>query len=100
MLLPLLNERHLVDLFKSCDAVAHFGKGGVPQKRHPFVAGDALDLRGRPTADDHLADVVGQIQQLGNGAAATEARAGALQTADSFDELNLAPDSRVQTRSA
>src|ERR1700674_956321 len=97
MLFPSLNERHLVDLFEGCHAFAHFGKGGVPQKRHPFVARDAFDLRRRPAADDHLADMVGQIQQFGDSAAATEARPGALQTTNTFDKLDLTPDIRVKT---
>src|ERR1700704_4943258 len=100
MLLPSVNERHLVDFFERCDALAHLGKGGVPQKRHSFFPRDALDLRSRPATDDHLADMIGQIQQFGNGAAATEARAGALQTADSFDKFDVAPNCRVKTGSA
>src|SRR6267378_2029123 len=97
MLLPSVNERHLVDFFERCDPLAYFGQGGVPQKRHSFVPRDALDLRSRPAADDHLAYMVGQIQQFGNGAAAMEARAGALQTAHSFDKIDVAPNIRIKT---
>src|SRR6266436_2689615 len=97
MLLPLVNERYLVDFLERRDPFAYFCQGGVPQKRHSFVPRDALDLRSRPPADNHLAYMVGQIQQFGNGAAAMEARAGALQTADSFDKFDLAPNLRVKT---
>src|SRR5258706_5547025 len=100
MLLPLLNEGHLVDLFERCQAVAHFGKSGIPQESHPFVAGDAFDFRRRPTADDHLTDVVGQVQQFGDRTAATEARTGAFQAADSLDKLNLGPEVRIESRGA
>src|SRR5258708_28760194 len=96
MLLPSLNEGHLVDLFERGQALANFGKGGVPQKRHPFIPRDTLDLRRRPAADDHLADMVGQVEQLGDGATPAEARAGALQTADALDKFDLAPDRRVK----
>src|SRR5712672_397467 len=100
MLLPLLNEGHLVDLFERCQAVAHFGKGGIPQKSHPFVARDTFDFRRRPAADDHLTDVVGQVQQFGDRTAAAEARAGAFQAADSFDKLDLGPQIRIESRGA
>src|ERR1700676_5786205 len=100
MLLPLLNESHLVDLFERCQTIAHFGEGGIPQESHPFVARDTLNFRRRPTADYHLTDMVGQVQQLGDCAAATETRAGAFQASHSFDKLNAAPDSRIKSGSA
>src|ERR1700720_861941 len=100
MLFPLLNEGHLVDLFERCQALAHFAKCGVPQESHPFVARDALDFRSWAAADDHLTDLVGQVQQLGDCTAAAEARAGAFQAADSLDKLNLGPEIRIESRSA
>src|SRR5258708_4688929 len=100
MLLPLLNEGHLVDLFERCQAVARFGKSGIRQESHAFVADDAFDFRGRPAADDHLTDVVGQVQQFGDRTAATEARTGAFQAADTLDKLNLGPEVRIESRGA
>src|SRR5260370_39462712 len=97
MLLPSLNESHLVDLFERGQALANFGQGGVSQKRHPFIPRDTLDLRRRPAADDHLADMVGQVQQLGDGATSAEARAGALQKSDALLQFDLAPDRPVKT---
>src|ERR1700736_5194238 len=96
MLLPSLNERHLVDFFESRKALAHFGKRGVPQKRHPFIARHPFNFRSWSAADDHLAYVVGQIQQFRNSAAPTETCAGAFQAADAFDEFDLAPNVRIK----
>src|SRR5258708_34865803 len=99
MLLPSLNECHLVDLFEGRRAFANFGQRGISQKRHPFLTRNPLDLRCRPAANDHLTDVVGQSEEFRNGAAATEAGARALQTSDSFYKQDLAPHIRIMTRS-
>ena len=45
-----------------------------------------LDLRGRPPLENHVADVIGQIQQLADRRASLEARAAALDAARALVE--------------
>src|SRR5690349_14698916 len=100
MLSLLLNEGHLIDFLERRDALAHFRQRGVAQKRHAFLASGTFDLGGGTPVDDHFANVVGQIQEFGNGAAAAESRAGAFQASGALDELHGSPLDGVETRSA
>src|SRR5579864_3066632 len=100
MLSPLLNESHLVDFLERRDALAHFLQRGVPQERHAFLAGGPLDFRSGAAVDDHLANMVGQIQELGNGAASAKSRAGTFQAARALDKLHRTPFRRIETGSA
>ena len=72
---------------------AHFGQGRIAQEGHALVARGALDFRGRPAADDHFANRIGKIQQLGDGRASAEARAGTFQASRAFGELHSRPRS-------
>src|ERR1700739_88026 len=97
MLSPLLNERHLVDFFEGCYAIANFRQCGVSQERHALIARGTLDLGRRAAADNHLADTVGQVKQLGNCTAAPESGSGTLDTSRPLDELHLTPLDRIET---
>src|SRR5579864_265190 len=100
MLSPLLNEGHLVDFLERRDALAHLLERGVPQKRHAFLAGGPLDFRRGAPVDDHLANMIRQIQKFGNGAASAKSRAGTFQAASALDELHRSPLGGIETGSA
>ena len=62
-----------------------------------------LDLRGRPALEDHLADVIGQVEQLADRHAALEAGAAALDAAGALVErvrVGRAPDRAPTPRAA
>src|SRR5579864_7833336 len=75
------DEGHLVDFFQGGDAVAHLLDSRFAQERHAFLTSGALDFRGRAFVKNHLADLVTQVQQFVDRAAAAESGAAALQAA-------------------
>src|SRR6202030_527534 len=80
----LLNESHLIDFFQRSDAFADLVQTALAQRDHAFFAGDAFDLGCGPAINNHLADTIGEVQELADGRAAVESRAGALQAAGAF----------------
>src|SRR5277367_6008823 len=87
----LVKERHLIDFAEGGGAAADFGEAGIAQEGHAFFFRDALDFRSGAAIDDHFADVVGEIEQLGDGGASAIAAAGTFQAAGAFVERNLGP---------
>src|SRR5271156_2911200 len=96
-LVELVKERHLIDFAQGGSAAADFGEAGIAQKRHALFFGDALDFGSRAAIDDHFANVVGEIEKLGDGGTATIAAAGTLQTAGTFVERNFGPFGGVES---
>ena len=64
----------------------------------PFLARRLLDLRGRPLLEDHLADVVGQVEQLADRRAPLVAGAAALDAADALVERVRVLERRIEPR--
>ena len=62
----------------------------------PSSFAGALDLGGRPALEDQLADVVGEVEQLGDRGAALEAGAAALDAAGALVEREVGVDRRVE----
>src|SRR5690348_6605084 len=96
MVISLVNEGHLVDFAKRGDAGAHASQTRFAQKLHAFLFGDALDFGSWPLVDDHLADAIGKVEQLGDCGAAMKAAAGTFQAAGAFIERNASPFFRIQ----
>src|SRR6266849_7459157 len=61
------NEGDLVDLLERGDSRLRLGERRFAQERHAFFPRQAANLRARPLAENHLADVLGKVQQLVNG---------------------------------
>src|SRR5258708_1760719 len=91
----LLNESHLVDFFQGGDPSADFCQPALAQSDHAFFARDALDLRGGPAIHNHFADPVGQVQQLADGRAAVESRAGTFQAPGALHQRDVRPHCRI-----
>src|ERR1700686_4512800 len=87
----LLNESHLVNFFECCDAFANFCKAALAQRDHAFFAGDALDLGRGPAINNHLADTIGQVEELADCRATVESCSGAFEAAGAFDQRDCRP---------
>src|SRR5579863_1031318 len=83
-LVELVKERHLINFAQGGGAAADFGEAGIAQEGHAFFLGDALDFGSGATIDDHFADVVGEIEKLGDGGTAAIAAAGTFQATGAF----------------
>src|SRR5580693_6799626 len=68
------------------------------EKPHPLFARGFLDLRGRPLLENHLPDVVREVEQLADRHPALEARATAFDAADPLVERLRVLERRIQTR--
>src|SRR5271156_1623440 len=95
-LVELVKERHLVDFAECGGAATDFGEAGIAQERHAFFLCDALDFGSGATIDDHFANVVGEIEQLGDSGAAAIAAAGTFQAAGAFEKWNFGPFGRIE----
>ena len=82
----LLKEGHLVDLAQRRDARRELSQARIAQERHAFFPRRALDFRSRPAVDDHFANAVGKVEQLGDRGASAIAAAGAFQAPGAFVE--------------
>src|SRR5580658_3704354 len=85
------NEGYLVDLAEGGDAGADALKGGVAQEVHPLLAGLFADFGAGALLEEHLADLVVELQELMDGGAAAVAGAGALDAAGALPEAEAAP---------
>src|SRR5207342_1536667 len=72
------DERDLVDFAQRRHSIQHAADGALPQERHALLAGGALDFGGGATVEDHVTNLIGQIQQLAYGRAPLEPGAAAL----------------------
>ena len=70
----------------------------LAQEAHALLARRALDLGDRPLVENHLADVIGQVEQLADRHAALEAGAAALDAAGAFVEGVRRLERRVHRR--
>src|SRR6202044_445759 len=73
-----------------------FCQAGIAQEGHALFFRDALDFRCRAAIDNHLANVIGEIEQLGDGGASAIAAAGTFQAARAFVERNFGPFGGVE----
>src|SRR3984957_11978954 len=94
----LVKESHLIDFAQGGYTRADFGQTRITQEGHAFFARHALNFRRGPAVDNHFADVVRQIEQLGDGRTTAESTAGTLQTASAFIEDHVGPFRRIQRR--
>ncbi len=76
--ISLFDEGHLVYLAKGGDTLQDFLHRRFPQEAHALRVGGFLDFGGRPARQDHLTDGIGQVEELADGHAPSEARAAAL----------------------
>ena len=91
-----LDERDLVDLLQGRDATADAVERRFAQEMHAVFARHPPDLRGRFLVEDHLTHAIGQVQQLVDRGAASEARPGAFNATLSFVERDRTPFLRVE----
>src|SRR5436309_6864032 len=75
------NKCDFIDLFQRAGSELHLGQRRLAQKSHPLFARRAPDLGRRPLVQNHLANVLGKIQQLMNRRPAAETGTAALETA-------------------
>src|SRR5678815_944980 len=90
------DEGDLVDFLKRRDSFAGLLHGGFSQEGHPFLARLAANFGARPLIEDQIADVVAQVEQLGNRAASAETSAAAFETSRAFVKRNAAPLRRIE----
>src|SRR6202008_995601 len=91
----LLNEGHLVNFFQGCDAIANLCQAALAQGDHAFFSSDALDLRSGPAVHNHLADTIGQVEQLADCRSAMESGTRAFQAPAAFHQSNRRPNRRI-----
>src|ERR1700693_37977 len=77
--LALLNECHLVDFPQRGQSGADFGDAAIAQEGHALVLGAALDFAGGPAVDNHLPNMIGEVEQLVDGGASAVAGARTFQ---------------------
>src|SRR5260370_18111278 len=90
-----LDERDLVDLLQSCHSTAGFLQRGFTQERHTFLTRRALDFRSGPLVQNHLADLLAQIQKLMNRSSAAEAGATPFKPPRPLIKGDVAPPFRI-----
>src|SRR5437867_343323 len=90
------DERDLVDLAKRRRPVEDALDRRLAEKPHAFFAGALLDFRGRPLLENHLANVIREVEQLADGGAALVARSSAFDAADAFVERLRVLERRVE----
>src|ERR1700733_4121104 len=95
-LAELVKARHLIDFAECGGAAADFCQAGIAQEGHALFLRDALDFRSRTAIDNHLANVIGEIEQFGDGGAPAIAAAGTFQAARPFVEWNFGPFGGVE----
>src|ERR1041385_5216779 len=93
-----VDERDLINLPQGRRSFHHFLQRRLAQEGHPFLFRGLLDLRRRAAIENHGADVIGEIEQLGDGLPSVEAGAVALQAARAFVELLSAEAARIEAR--
>ena len=81
-----VDESNFVDFVESGLAGKRFGESGLTEERHPLFFGRPLDVGGRPLLEDHLADPVRHVEQLGDRRPSTVSRTVAVDAALSFIE--------------
>src|SRR6266849_1027844 len=91
----LLNERHLIDFAQRCGAHFHLGQAAVAKRNHTLLDGRALDFGCRAAVHNHLADMVGQVQEFADGSAAVIAGAGAFEAACAFGKTKFEGARRI-----
>src|ERR1700679_952760 len=95
-LTSLLNEGYLVDLPQGSDPGPHPLQRGVAQEGHAPVAGFLADLRAGALFEEHLADLVVELEQLVDGRTAAIAGAAALDATRTLLEDDVAPLSGIE----
>src|SRR5215813_3781908 len=92
-----LNERHLVDLPERRGPREDLLERGVAEEGHALLARGLLDLRRRAALEDHLADPIGHVEELGHRGPAEEAGLAALRAAHGLVESLVGVDVGVET---
>src|SRR5690348_560465 len=96
----LVNERHLVNFTQRGDSCAHARDSRFAQKLHALFFRGAFYFRARTAVDNHLANAIREIQQLGNRRATAKTGTRAIEAASSFVEWSIAPLLRIDSRLA
>src|SRR5271156_5407970 len=86
----LVNERHLVNFPQRSRTLTNLCQTALAEGQHTLLDRCALNFRSGPAVHDHLADPVGQVQQLANRGTAMIPRPGALQASGALGKLVIA----------
>src|SRR5689334_12282605 len=78
------DKRDLVDLLQRRDAILHPVNRRFAQERHAFLAREPFNLRSRAPGQNHLADLLAQIEQFVDRGSPAEPCAAALEAAGAF----------------
>src|SRR5262249_59287226 len=92
------DECDLVDLPQCGRAVHYTIDGAFTQEPHALLARRLLDLRRRTLFENHLADAVGQVEQLADCGAPLVPGPAALDAAEPLVEQRGVFDRRIETR--
>src|SRR5215467_1763727 len=92
-----VNKSHLIDFAKRGGSDSHLGQPALPQSDHTFLARHALNFRGGAAINDHLANVVGKVEQLANRRSSMIPSAGTLQTSGALADLRRVQVLRFET---
>src|SRR6202789_2952235 len=91
-----LNKRNLIDLFQRSNPISHSIQGRITQKRHPLISSLLPNLAPRLLRQQHLANLVIQLQQLMNRRTPAISRSAALNTPSPFAKIERTPLGRIQ----
>src|SRR5258706_8207371 len=93
---PSVHERDFVDFTKSGDPLESLLERRLAQEQHALLLRRALDLRGRTPRQDELANVVREIEQLGDRETAVETGAVALDASLALVEGEVGVDPGIE----
>ena len=93
-----LDKGHFVDFLESGEAAPNAIQRRFPQKLHTFLLRQLAHFGGRFLLENHLANRIGQVEQLVDGSTSAIAGAAALHAAPAFLERKAAPLTQVQAR--
>src|SRR5215210_3038395 len=94
--LPLLDERHLVDLAQRRLSFRHFQQGRLAKEGHALLVRGLLDLRGGTAVEDHGSNTIREVEKFRDRGAAVETGAVAFETARALVEGPAAVHGRVE----
>src|ERR1017187_983646 len=86
-----LDKRNLVDLFQRRNSLPHTLDRRIPKEAHPLLLRLLANLAARLLRQQHLANLVVQLQQFVDRRPAAKTRARALHASWPFAEVEAAP---------
>src|SRR5262245_740800 len=96
--MALLNERYLIDFFQCRYTGKNLCQCGLAQEGHAFLVSHTLDIRRGLSRDDHIANPIGQVEQLMNGRSPAKARTVAFQASGTLIEIEVRILAGIQPR--